>query len=45
MKQLGYRLSAKDKILTSGSIPKLEYNQDFIQNEVYENIKLSKKFR
>ena len=38
MKQLGYKLSAKDKTLTSSYIPKLEYNADFIQDEIYENI-------
>lgn len=42
MRKLGYKLSAKDKTLTSNYIPKLEYNADLIEDEIYENIKLSK---
>lgn len=43
MKKYGYKLSAKDKTLGSDCIPKLEYNQEFIENEIYENIKLSER--
>ena len=43
MKQLGYKLSGKNEKLTSKSIPKLEYNQELIEDEIYENINLAKR--
>ena len=43
MKQLGYKLSGKNETFRTDYIPKLEYNQEFIEGEIYENIKLSKR--
>ena len=43
MKQLGYKLSGKNETLRIDYIPKLEYNTNFIQDEIYENITLSQK--